>query len=400
MMRPVIIARLFINRSKSLLFVPYLGGEVTDIPATDDNRVMNDVNASDSEANGARAARRAAFLRGTKWAAWAIDPLPSDASFRRYFRLSAENKTVLLMDAPPPTENLPRYLAVARYLADAGLRPPEVHAADTEDGFAIIEDFGANTYTALLDHGAEPTPLYTLAVEVLATIHQRVDVSSLELPRYDDGYYESEVALFIDWFWLARTGTFASEELRQEFLSIWRRALGLLSSSNDCLVLRDYHVDNLMLLNGAVGTDRCGLLDFQDALIGSRAYDLVSLFEDARRDVDQEMSALLLKRYLDGISENERAGFAYDYRVLGAHRHAKVLGIFVRLAVRDGKTHYLDHLPRVQRLFAEALSGEGLATLNEWMADHHPMPVTAPLHLDCDVLRKQLDQRGEGSDQR
>lgn len=328
----------------------------------------------------ARALARRRFLAGSQWEDWSTYALAADASFRRYFRLTSDDRSVLLMDAPPETESIASFLAVDSYLQSVGLRAPEVFAQDVATGFAVIEDFGDSTYTTLLDAGAEPEPLYALAVEVLSRLHKAIDVAELELPRYDDGNYQTEISLFVDWYWVARTGAPMPARKRAEYEAIWRELLNGVSTEHECLVLRDYHVDNLMRIDGA-GTDGCGLLDFQDARVGSRAYDLVSLFEDARRDVDTAMAERLIDVYLAANGELDRKSFAYDYRVLGAHRHSKILGIFVRLCVRDGKEHYLSYLPRVQRLFEKSLRSDHLRPLADWLSANHPGAVTEPLQI-------------------
>lgn len=327
-----------------------------------------------------RRAAREKYLADSLWSEWSVEPLVADASFRRYFRLSNAGQSVLLMDAPPETESIASFLAVDLYLQSVGLRAPRIFAQDVATGFAVIEDFGESTYTKLLDEGAAPEPLYALAVKVLGRLHESIEPETLELPRYDDGYYANEISLFVDWYWIARTGAPMAAALRAEYESIWRQLLEHVSTDHECLVLRDYHVDNLMLIDGS-GTDSCGLLDFQDARVGSRAYDLVSLLEDARRDVDPAMAERLIEAYLNDHGELNRASFGYDYRVLGAHRHSKILGIFVRLCVRDGKAHYLDYLPRVQRLFERVLEHSDLAPLAEWFSAHHPGPLTRPLEI-------------------
>ena len=347
--------------------------------------------AAACDSASARSALRTLFLSSSKWSDWDLHPLTADASFRRYFRLiDASGASVLLMDSPPDTEDLESYLKIDKYLLGLGLRAPQVHKADQDNGFAIIEDFGSHTYTQLLDNGEEIEPLYALAVDVLRKLHGGLQMQALDLPRYDDGYYADEAALFIDWYWLARTGAKASEPMRREFMEIWRQLLAKISRHNECLVLRDFHVDNLMLIDGESGLSSCGLLDFQDALIGSRAYDLVSLFEDARRDVDADMCTRLLDRYLQDFDQSERQDFVYDYHVLGAHRHIKVLGIFVRLCVRDDKAHYLNYLPRVQNLLEQSLRSAEMKPLADWLERNHPGPVSAPLQFDAVTLRKML----------
>ncbi len=338
---------------------------------------------------------RKAFLDSSPYAAWSLEALDADASFRTYCRLSQGEQRVLLMDSPPDKEDIVPYLAVDNYLLSIGLRAPRILHLDADNGFAIIEDFGLQTYTHLLNQKCDAKVLYTLAVDTLSHLHEHLSPSDVELPRYDDGFYEDEAALFIDWYWAARTGSVASPELRQEFLQIWADLLAKVSTDKECMVLRDYHVDNLILVDDAPGKNTyelssCGLLDFQDALIGSRAYDLVSLLEDARREVDAQMSAELIEHFTRDLSTNEKTQFLYDYRVLGAHRHAKVIGIFVRLCVRDKKPHYLDYLPHVQSLFAKALTHPAMKPLADWLVLHHPGAVDEALSFDSDTVLSQL----------
>jgi aminoglycoside/choline kinase family phosphotransferase len=337
-----------------------------------------------------RSRLRKNFLVATTWRSWNIQPLRADASFRRYFRLTLNNQSVLLMDSPPKTEAIDSFVKIDEYLISIGLRAPQIYALDIDNGFAIIEDFGTQTYTELLDAGAEAEPLYRLAIDALGMLHKGLPVDQLEIPRYDEGYYDEEAALFIDWYWPARTGEKASANLRREFFAIWAKLLAELSREDECMVLRDYHVDNLMLIDGEEGLNSCGLLDFQDALIGSRAYDAVSLFEDARRHVDQRMAKRLLGEFQTGLSPAARAAFNYDYSVLGTHRHMKVVGIFVRLGVRDGKGHYLNHLPRVQRLLEASLSLSVMKPLADWVERNHPGKISEPLTFDTDLLHNML----------
>ncbi|MCR8922830.1 phosphotransferase [Dasania sp. GY-MA-18] len=347
------------------------------------------VAASESNAEQ-RSVLRAAFLAETRYCDWRLVALSADASFRRYFRLSHNGQSVLLMDSPPDSEDMDSYIKVAQYLLSAGLRAPKIYALDQINGFAIIEDFGNQTYTQLLDAGEQAEPLYQLAIDALARLHQRLDIKQIDIPRYDQGYYQDEASLFIDWYWPARTGGQISDNLRREYMAIWDQLLAQVATDNECMILRDYHVDNLMVIAGESGLNSCGLLDFQDALIGSRAYDMVSLFEDARRDVDQAMAQRLIEGYLKDFGPQQAADFHYDYNVLGAHRHIKIVGIFVRLCVRDGKSHYLDYLPRVQRLLEHSLLKPEMKPLAEWLDRNHPGFVSAPLQFDARILKGML----------
>ena len=231
------------------------------------------------------------FLARTGWSGIAPIPMAADASFRRYFRLADANRNVVLMDAPPPMEDIRRYVVVADILRRLHLSAPEIYAADTERGFLLIEDFGDDSYTRLLTAGvpvgADETVLYALAIDTLIALHRAVAASGLPaLPHYDEARLLDEAALLVDWYAPSVLGEPLPAEARTDYLARWRAALPLAALASPTLVLRDYHVDNLMLLPERLGVRRCGLLDFQDAVCGPASYDLVSLLEDARGGAD------------------------------------------------------------------------------------------------------------------
>jgi len=168
------------------------------------------------------------------------------------------------------------------------------------------------------------------------------------------------------------TGTATDPALREDYLAVWRRVLPHATGAAPTLVLRDYHVDNLLLLPERQGVAACGLLDFQDAVLGAGSYDLVSLLEDARRDVAPALASAMLERYLAAFPTLDRDAFMASYAVLGAQRNCKIVGIFTRLLVRDGKPGYLKHIPRVWRLIEQDLRHPALAPVAEWLAQHIP----------------------------
>lgn len=278
----------------------------------------------------------------------------------------------MLMDAPPERENTLAFVTVARHLSRLGLRPPIVRAADPVHGFVLSEDLGEDTYTRLLARGEDETGLYCLAVDVLRHLHAHPEADALELPVYDEQRLLDEAVLLVDWYWPAVFGEPAARPVREAYLDAWRNILQALPVALQALVLRDFHVDNLMRVAGPPGVQQCGLLDFQDAVIGSPAYDVVSLLEDARRDLAPGLAEAMLARYLDGWSAHQREVFMRWYTVLGTQRHCKVAGIFVRLCRRDGKCHYLVHVPRVLRLLESHLHRPGLAPLRDWRERYLP----------------------------
>ncbi|HYF07312.1 MAG TPA: phosphotransferase, partial [Acetobacteraceae bacterium] len=212
--------------------------------------------------------------------------LAGDASHRRYLRLTGGPCAALLMDAPPPEDVRP-FARIARHLRAAGLSAPEIIASDEAQGFLLIEDFGDATHAALLDSGAEPAPLYAEAAEALAALH--ATPPPVELPAWDGAAMaRATAATFLDWWWPASLGAPAADAIRAEFLAAMEAMLRPLASARG-FVHRDYFPANLMRLPAREGPRRTGLLDFQDAGLGHPAYDLVSLVEDARRDVPDDL---------------------------------------------------------------------------------------------------------------
>jgi aminoglycoside/choline kinase family phosphotransferase len=218
---------------------------------------------------------------------------------------------------------------------------------------------------------ADPTTergLYALACDTLIALHKHPAQARIDVGAYDDETLDREAALLVDWF-LPAFGAAAS---RAAYLALWRKVYALGDIAPRVLVLRDYHVDNLVRLDARAGVAACGLLDFQDARLGSVAYDLASLVDDVRRDVGPEIRALCVERYLAAFPALDRAAFETAMAVLGAQRLAKIAGIFVRLARRDGKPHYLPHLARVWRLLDRALEHPALADLRAWFDTNVP----------------------------
>ena len=319
-----------------------------------------------------RAARIDAFLAAAGWGAASRAPLPGDASFRRYVRLTRGGERAMLMDAAPPREDVRPFLAVARLLHGIGLSAPAILAEDVAAGLLLLEDFGDDTYTRLLAAGATEENLYALAIDVLVALNRRCAAASLALPPYDETRLLAEAALLVDWYLPAITGAPTEPALREDYLALWRGLLPLARGVPETLVLRDYHVDNLMRLPGRDGIAACGLLDFQDAVVGPLSYDLVSLLEDARRDVPAALARDLRERFLAAFPKLDRAAFERSYAVLGAQRNCKIVGIFTRLWARDRKDTYLAHIPRVWRMIGEDLTHPDLAPLARWLDRHIP----------------------------
>ncbi len=308
-----------------------------------------------------------AFLAEAGWGDAEVDPIPGDASFRRYFRLCGlDGERAMLMHAPPPQEDPEPFLDVAKWLTEHGLRAPEIFAAQPQAGWVLLEDFGNDRMRDWLDeHPDEEVAAYEGAIDALVELHR---CPAGPFPPYDMQTYQTEAALFTEWYCPAMGLQVDSDG----YAAAWEAALQAMASSDSrrVTVLRDYHAENIMLLGDPASRAPQGLIDFQDALVGHPAYDLVSLLQDARRDVSEELEAAMLARYLDR-AETE-GDFAGDYARLGAQRNAKIVGIFTRLFKRDGKPRYLELIPRVWKAMERDLTHSALEPVAHWFDANIP----------------------------
>ena len=298
--------------------------------------------------------------------------LTSDASFRTYYRLTDHERGAILMDAPPNLEQIGQFLKIAKHLKALGYSTPAIFAADKKMGLALIEDFGDNTFSRLLAAGEDEKQLYLLATDLLIDLHLKSPSKAIptNLASYSFDKFITEAVLLTDWFVPALNEGMLSKQARLEYRHQWRKLLESALEMPQTLVLRDYHVDNLMRLDDRSGLSACGLLDFQDAVSGPVTYDLISLIEDARRDVSRKTAKAVEKHYLSAFPEICPDQFNRSMAVLGAQRHAKVIGIFTRLCIRDQKSLYLQHIPRVWSLLEKACDHPDLASMREWL-DHY-----------------------------
>tara|TARA_R110000868_G_scaffold778_2_gene5676 strand:- start:7014 stop:8027 length:1014 start_codon:yes stop_codon:yes gene_type:complete len=314
------------------------------------------------------------FLASAGWAGADHATLAEDASFRRYERVTRSGECAVLMDAPPGKEDVKPFLRIARQLAALGFSAPGILAEDTASGFLLLEDLGDATFTRLLDAGADAAPLYEMATDVLTGLHRLPPDEAIPagVPAYSDALLVDEATLLTDWYLPAVTGSATPEEVNAGYRDVWAGLVPQARGVPETLVLRDFHVDNLIRIAGRDGVAACGLLDFQDAVAGPVSYDFVSLVEDARRDVDDALRADLRNRYLAAFPGLSADAFDTSCAILGAQRHCKVLGIFTRLRDRDGKDGYLHHVPRLWRLLERAAGHPSLAPLKRWLDTHIP----------------------------
>lgn len=373
------------------------------------------------------------FLKSAGWHEAERRALAADASARSYERISHGGRKAVLMNAPSePNEvrsgkpsgysavahlavDCVPFVSVAKTLRAWGYSAPEIIAEDTQAGLILLEDLGDQLFARLLSSGQTTVSedvLYSAAVDLLDDLHTRKvpaalsapDGGSYEIARYDQPALSIEVELVVDWFLPAFAGHRVDDETRRTYTQAWKNVLKKLNevtsgSTSDVLVLRDYHAENLIWLPEREGHAKLGLLDFQDALTGSPAYDLVSLLQDARRDVSPDLEKSMLERYISAAKlsrpDFDEETFRLSYALLGAQRNAKIVGIFMRLWQRDGKPVYLNHLPRVWRYLTADLKHPALEELRDWFDQMipHSLRTVAP-DPSQDVPRLPLGKDG------
>jgi hypothetical protein len=301
------------------------------------------------------------FLAACGWEGAEILPLAGDASFRRYFRVVQGERSAVLMDAPPPHEDPRPFIAVAEWLIGRGLSAPEILARDLDKGMLLLGDFGNSRLRETLDTDPRrERDLYELATDVLVHLHGHPPMPGLK-PHGVEQWLE-ELALFPDWYCPAVGIEAEADAYRSAWIAV------LEPVANDGLgpvtVLRDYHAENIMLVEGKNGVAHFGLLDFQDALAGHPAYDLASVLEDARRDVPEEVERAMIDRYVAATGHGE--GFERAYWALAAQRNTRILGVFTRLWKRDNKPGYRRFQPRMWGLLERDLARPHLKPVRDW----------------------------------
>jgi aminoglycoside/choline kinase family phosphotransferase len=306
----------------------------------------------------------AAFLARNGYSPGDVEPLAQDAGFRRYLRIRRDRPAVL-MDAPPPEDVRP-FLRIAAHLRAIGLAVPAIFAADEARGLILEQDLGDDLLSVLLDRGDPPDPLLDAAVDALVVM-QRASPPD-DLPAWDAAAMASTtLGTLFDWWWPASYGAPAPAAARDDVAAALTATLKPVATGPSCFVHRDYFAGNLLRLPN----NRTGIIDFQGAAVGHPAYDLVSLLQDARRDIPAAAQHRALDRYIAARPELDPVAFRTAFTACAAQRHLRVACQWVRLALRDGRPQYLAYGPRTWRLLRDALSqpaAERLAAaLNRWI---------------------------------
>jgi aminoglycoside/choline kinase family phosphotransferase len=360
-----------------------------------------------------RAALIASFLAEAGLSDARVEALPADASTRSYARLHRDGQApLMLMNAPPVEDSAPcgpgatqaerlaagynatarlaasrvdAFVATSLYLRAQGLSAPEVIAFDVGAGLAVIEDLGDGLFARLIESGATPLPYYEAAIDLLIHLHETPAPDNLPLPggggwpllTYDALALKTGADLFPAWWPSFAPSVKVDDAALAEWRALWAPIQARGEAGASVFTHRDYHAENLLWLPQRAGLARVGLLDFQDALRAHPAWDLLSLLQDARRDVAPELETAMLERYLRARPRLDRESFLSDYAGLAALNNARITGLFARLVIRDGKPRYRAFLPRMWRLLDRNLAHPDMAGLKAWFDRHFPAEARA-----------------------
>ncbi|ESQ75808.1 N-acetylmuramate/N-acetylglucosamine kinase AmgK [Asticcacaulis sp. AC402] len=342
------------------------------------------------------------FLTASGFGAAERQPLPGDASTRRYERLIRDGRSYMLMDQPPSVETQPcrpeqvqadrvqsgynamarlaagrieAFVAAAGYLRSQGLSAPQCHELDAEQGLLISEDLGDDLFAALIAKGQDEQPLYMAAIEALAQLHEltppavlpgQLGTEGWPLLSYDDLALKTGAGLFTEWYPRYAGGDNLSDKALAEWEALWSPLRQRAEAGATAFAHRDYHAENLMWLPGRTGVARVGMIDFQDCLRAHPSWDLLSLLQDARRDVSPELERSALDHYFSLRPHIDRAAFMADYNALATLNEARILGIFARLVVHFKKPRYAQFIPRMWRHIGRNVEAPGMEGLKDW----------------------------------
>ncbi len=312
------------------------------------------------------------FLHDSGWNTAEIRTMQEDASARKYYRLQKTNQTAILMDAAPPFEEVGEFARKAEIFSSYGLSIPQIYARNDANGFLLLEDFGSTSFAQAMRGGENSGELYRDAVAALVHTHLQSSAAAKKLPTLDDGRLVYLVSWMIEWYVPLVQPQTLSRTIRERFIELWVDAFKIMRAVPQHAIHLDYQFHNLMLLPGKTSFARCGILDFQDACYGPVTADLVMLLQDAREDVPVNVVRTGIEQYLHSFPQINRDDFMASYAVFAAHNAARILGLFARLKIRDGKGQYLRHMPRNLKYFMDNLDHPALAPIREWFDTHVP----------------------------
>ena len=293
-----------------------------------------------------------------------LKPLKNDASKRRYYRFTNNNKELLLMDSSLEKESIENFIKISQWLKSNHLSSPEIYIKDEKLGLLIIEDFGNNKYSILCKKEKEKKKFYyRKAIKLLTFLSEKKKPSFIK--DYDHRILKSELDLYVNWELNIRK----NKKALKDWNRIWSSLLKNVSYKKTCVVLRDFHVDNIFYLGNRYKLERIGLIDFQDSLIGHPAYDLVSLLQDVRVFLSIEEQDSFYNYYKKHV-KIKQDDFNYAYLVLGTQRLFKIIGIFKKLAINQGKNNYLRYIPRTKKLIKYNLQSPIFNELKIWLKMH------------------------------
>lgn len=290
-----------------------------------------------------------------------IKPIPGDCSPRSYDRIIYNNKSFILMNAPIDAIDLNPFIKIDKFLCDNHFSAPKIYKIDQENGFLLSEDFGNNSFNHILSKlnnkqlEIKEKEIYQYGTDLLIELH-KTELNNIKLPEYDNELLLKELTVFVDYYLKYIKNRTLSTKEKDNFTGMWLELFNYLSTDQH-LVLRDYHADNLFFLKERKFHKKIGLIDFQDAVLGSRAYDLVSFLQDARRSVSKNIQIEMINYYIEKTNI-EYAKFINDYKILSLQRNIKILGIFARQAVLYKNKRYLDLIPRVLEYVLDNLQKE------------------------------------------
>ncbi len=325
-----------------------------------------------------RTQERHQFLTKNRWDGWDIANLAGDASPRKYYRLSSGPKTAVLMDAPIKScGSLEPFIRISEYLTDHGFSAPKIIARDLSRGFLILEDLGDNLFSSLLMNNPEmEMEIYLVALDILITLREKALPANI--PAYTPKIQGELATLSLTWY---AQNILEDEIPKKDVTYLTTLVSDAIADLNEkqVFVHRDYHAENLLWLPERTGLKKTGIIDFQDGSSGQTSYDLVSLVEDARRDISKQLKDKLLKRYAE-LTGDSLSAVEKGVAISGIQRNLRIIGVFARLAIRDSKSWYVDYIPRVWNYLMSDLEVAKKGDLTSFVMNTLPKP--SPRNLE------------------